>query len=53
MSLKFWKKASLIAASLALTLVCVAGASAQDKIRAVIIDGQNNHNWAETTPYLV
>lgn len=33
--------------------VCVSTASAQDKIRTVIIDGQNNHNWKETTPYLV
>lgn len=53
MSLKFWKNASLFAASLALTLTFAVGASAQDKIRTVIIDGQNNHNWKETTPYLV
>ena len=25
---------------------------AQEKSRAVIIDGQNNHNWSGTTPYL-
>ncbi len=34
-------------------LVSATSAFAQDKIRTVIIDGQNNHNWAETTPYLV
>lgn len=27
--------------------------TAEDKLRAVIIDGQNNHDWKETTPYLV
>lgn len=42
------------AVTAALTLLLtVSTASAQDKIRAVVIDGQNNHNWAETTPYLV
>ena len=41
-------------ALIALTLLfSVSSASAQDKIRTVIIDGQTNHNWAETTPYLV
>lgn len=41
---------------IALAVVLIATASsamAQDKIRTVIIDGQNNHNWKETTPYLV
>ncbi len=35
--------------------LCVAATSAfaQDKIRTVIIDGQNNHDWKATTPYLV
>ena len=27
-------------------------ASAADPIKVLIIDGQNNHNWADTTPYL-
>ncbi len=27
-------------------------AAADAKIRVVIIDGQNNHNWKQTTPYL-
>jgi len=27
-------------------------ASAQDKIKALILDGQNNHNWKATTPIL-
>lgn len=34
-------------------LISVTTVSAQEKIRAVIIDGQNNHNWRESTPYLV
>ncbi|MDO5309004.1 MAG: ThuA domain-containing protein [Planctomycetia bacterium] len=39
---------------LALVLCCLCTvASAQDKIRLVIIDGQNNHNWKATTPVLV
>ena len=33
--------------------VAVSSASAQDKIRLLIIDGQNNHNWKATTPVLV
>lgn len=52
MTNKFWKKAAFFAVALALTFV-VSTASAQDKIKTVIIDGQNNHNWRETTPYLV
>ena len=50
MTSKFFK----ITALALLTLVAVvSSASAQDKIRLVIIDGQNNHNWKATTPYLV
>lgn len=38
-------------------LVCVvfllnSDAFAAEKVRVVIIDGQNNHNWRQTTPYL-
>lgn len=40
----------------ALMLLAVASlaapVSAQDKIKVVIIDGQNNHAWAKTTPFL-
>ncbi len=50
MSRNILKRLALIALMLAFS---VPAAFAQDKIRAVIIDGQNNHNWAETTPYLV
>lgn len=38
-------------ALLALLLACAA-ASAAPKMKALIIDGQNNHAWQETTPVL-
>ena len=41
-------KTTLIAA---ITLLPVL-ASAQDKFKVLIIDGQNNHNWKATTPVL-
>ena len=28
------------------------GAAGEKKIRVVIIDGQNNHNWRATTPWM-
>lgn len=36
----------------ALALLSCLPALAADKIRVVIIDGQNNHNWKATTPVL-
>jgi hypothetical protein len=30
----------------------VSAAADSDKIRVVIIDGQNNHNWRSTTPWM-
>ena len=48
------KKLFMLATVMVLALyVCGTTVLAQDKIRAVIIDGQNNHNWKATTPYLV
>jgi type 1 glutamine amidotransferase len=35
-----------------LALVFIAGAHAQGKLKVLIIDGQNNHQWATTTPLL-
>jgi nucleotide-binding universal stress UspA family protein len=35
-----------------LALAVALPAAAADKIRVVIIDGQNNHNWKATTPVL-
>jgi uncharacterized protein len=37
-------------ASLVLAAVCQAPAAEGDKVRVLIIDGQNNHNWRATTP---
>jgi type 1 glutamine amidotransferase len=37
---------------LLLTAVTVADAQGEKKIRVVIIDGQNNHNWKATTPVM-
>lgn len=45
------KRRSLLLIFLAATLV--TGLSAADKIKVLIVDGQNNHNWNQTTPVLV
>lgn len=39
---------------LALALLCLATASSEaaEKLKALIIDGQNNHDWKSTTPYI-
>jgi type 1 glutamine amidotransferase len=42
---------SILAAGV-LWLAMVAVGSAEPSLRALIIDGQNNHNWAGTTPVL-
>ena len=39
--------------SFALAASLASGLSAADKIKVLIIDGQNNHNWKQTTPVLV
>lgn len=41
----------LLAASLSLLLASLAGAA--EKIAVLLIDGQNNHAWQETSPVLV
>lgn len=33
-------------------LICVASSEAADKLSALILDGQNNHNWKATTPII-
>ncbi len=48
---RFASFASLLA--LAGALICGAAAQAQEKIKVLLIDGQNNHNWKATTPVLV
>jgi hypothetical protein len=38
---------------LAAVLACLSGAaSAADPIKVLIVDGQNNHDWERTTPYI-
>ena len=34
-------------------LLCAAGLQAAEKIKVLLVDGQNNHKWQETTPVLV
>jgi hypothetical protein len=42
----------LVFAALMIAVMMVRGARADDKIKALIIDGQNNHDWRATTPIL-
>ena len=44
--------ARLCLLALSALLLTTAGFSADAKIRALIVDGQNNHKWMETTPVL-
>jgi uncharacterized protein len=39
-------------AALLVSLVAVATAHAAPALKALVVDGQNNHNWKETTPHL-
>ena len=34
------------------SIACAVSATAADKIKVLIVDGQNNHKWAMTTPVL-
>ena len=38
--------------SLVLICLCVSAAQAEPKLKALIVDGQNNHDWKATTPVL-
>lgn len=42
----------LFLALVAMLVGVVAPASAADKLKVLIVDGQNNHNWAGTTPVM-
>ena len=45
--------ALVIGMAVALSAVCVSGTGQRDgKLKALIIDGQNNHDWKATTPYI-
>ena len=35
---------------LALAVLFAAGVSGQSRIRVMLLDGQNNHDWRATTP---
>ncbi len=38
--------------SMTLALLIASTSFAEEKIKALILDGQNNHNWKGTTPIL-
>ena len=40
-------------AALVLMILLASAANGEDKIKLLIIDGQNNHNWKATTPVMV
>jgi type 1 glutamine amidotransferase len=42
----------LLISAVAASLAWPAAASAAEKFKALIVDGQNNHNWKATTPLL-
>ncbi|MED5447594.1 MAG: ThuA domain-containing protein, partial [Planctomycetota bacterium] len=42
----------LTLALLAVVTLMVTDASAAEKLKLLIVDGQNNHNWKSTTPVL-
>lgn len=42
----------LVASLLAVAFLATASTHAADKLKALIIDGQNNHSWQTTTPVL-
>ena len=42
----------LHALSLVVLLAATLPATADDKLKVLIVDGQNNHNWKATTPVM-
>jgi uncharacterized protein len=42
----------ILGSLVALTVAGAAAAQGSDKIKVLIVDGQNNHNWQATTPHL-
>jgi type 1 glutamine amidotransferase len=42
----------IVFSALCLSLLFVFDAAAADKLKLLIVDGQNNHNWKATTPIL-
>ena len=53
MKLRCWLCCLVSGAVAAMLLVlCGSGANAADKLKVLIVDGQNNHDFERTTPYL-
>ncbi|GIS63533.1 MAG: hypothetical protein CM1200mP2_57580 [Planctomycetaceae bacterium] len=47
------RRFSLLLTTVAVVLVLLASnSSAAEKLKLLIVDGQNNHNWKSTTPVL-
>ncbi|MDZ4817473.1 MAG: hypothetical protein SGJ20_00715 [Planctomycetota bacterium] len=34
------------------SMICVGSVNAAEKLKALIVDGQNNHDWKATTPVM-
>ena len=43
----------IAAASMAILMITSLTLQAEDRIKVLIVDGQNNHNWKATTPVMV
>ncbi len=44
--------AGVVAALATVSTTAISGGAAQAKVRALLVTGQNNHNWRETTPHI-
>src|SRR5262245_38815971 len=47
-----WTSSFVGVLALALGAIALAPAADGDKIKVVIVDGQNNHDWKSTTPFM-
>jgi hypothetical protein len=50
---RIWTMKNSLLILVTLFLGLVIGATAEEKLKVLLIDGQNNHAWAETSPVLV
>ena len=48
----FWSINLIVLLAVTWLLGCSIVDAADSKISVLIVDGQNNHNWAETTPVM-
>lgn len=44
---------SICFSMIAMLVLSSGGVSAQDQLKVLLIDGQNNHNWKQTSPILI